>query len=168
MPAAKTDYHSEVHTLYRDHHGWLHGWLRHKLGNTHDAADLAQDTFIKVMLAHVSEQLREPRAYLATVANRLVLDHFRRQRVERSYLEVLATLPADEVPSLEAQAVMKEALIEIDTMLDGLGAKVKQAFILSQFDELPYVEIAKRLDISVRSVNTYVARAMAHCCLLLP
>lgn len=168
MPAAKPPCHQEVRTLYRDHHGWLQGWLRHKLGNAFDAADLAQDTFIKVMLAQVGGQIREPRAYLATVANRLVLDHFRRQRVERSYLEVLASLPIDEVPSLEVQAVMKEALIEIDTMLDGLGDKVKQAFILSQFDELSYAEISRRLDISVRSVNTYVARAMAHCCLILP
>ena len=168
MPAAKPDCHHKVRALYRDHHGWLQGWLRHKLGNTFDAADLAQDTFIKVMLAQAGEQIREPRAYLATVASRLVLDHFRRQRVERSYLEVLASLPVDEVPSLEVQAVMKEALIEIDAMLDGLGSKVKQAFILNQFDALPYADIARRLDISVRSVHSYVARAMAHCCLLLP
>ncbi|GGC02664.1 ECF sigma factor FoxI [Oxalicibacterium flavum] len=160
--------HQEVHALYRAHHGWLQGWLRGKLGNAGDAADLAQDTFIKVMLAQVSQQIREPRAYLATVANRLVLDHFRRQRVERSYLEVLAALPVQDMPSLEEQAIMKEALIEIDGMLDGLGPKVKQVFILSQFEDLSYAEIARRLDISLRSVNTYVARAMAHCCLLLP
>ncbi len=160
--------HQEVHALYRAHHGWLQGWLRGKLGNAGDAADLAQDTFIKVMLAQVGQQIREPRAYLATVANRLVLDHFRRQRVERSYLEVLASLPVQDMPSLEEQAIMKDALIEIDSMLDGLGPKVKQVFILSQFEELSYVEIARRLDISLRSVNTYVARAMAHCCLLLP
>ena len=31
------------------HHGWLHNWLRAKLGNSFDAADLAQDTFIRVL-----------------------------------------------------------------------------------------------------------------------
>ena len=34
-----------ITTLYRDHHRWLSGWLRLKLGDTHRAADLAQDTF---------------------------------------------------------------------------------------------------------------------------
>lgn len=38
-----------VHTLYSTHHGWLHNWLRAKLGNSFDAADLAQDTFIRVL-----------------------------------------------------------------------------------------------------------------------
>ncbi|MDD3484875.1 sigma factor, partial [Azovibrio restrictus] len=33
--------------LYRDHHGWLQGWLRRRLGNAHEAADLAQDTFLR-------------------------------------------------------------------------------------------------------------------------
>src|SRR5690606_36756392 len=107
-----------------------------------DAADLTQDTFIKVMLAQVGQKIREPRAYLATVANRLVLDHFRRQRVERSYLEVLASLPMEDMPSLEEQAIMKEALIEIDGMLDALGPKLKQVFIMSQFEGLSYADTA--------------------------
>ena len=33
-----------VTQIYRDHHGWLSGWLRKKLGNSFDAADLAHDT----------------------------------------------------------------------------------------------------------------------------
>ena len=38
-----------LHSLYRDHHSWLQNWLRRQLGNTWDAADLSQDTFIKVL-----------------------------------------------------------------------------------------------------------------------
>ena len=34
-----------VQTLYEGHHGWLRNWLRKRLGNSFDAADLAQDTF---------------------------------------------------------------------------------------------------------------------------
>ncbi|MES2531993.1 MAG: RNA polymerase subunit sigma, partial [Pseudomonadota bacterium] len=44
MPAAEPALHAPLHTLYRDHHGWLQGGLRKKLGNAFDAADLAQDT----------------------------------------------------------------------------------------------------------------------------
>lgn len=35
--------------LYQDHHGWLHGWLRKKLGCSHQAADLAHDTFMRLL-----------------------------------------------------------------------------------------------------------------------
>ena len=43
--------HSALHRLYSEHNGWLKGWLRVRLGNAADAADLAQDTFIRVMTA---------------------------------------------------------------------------------------------------------------------
>lgn len=154
--------------LYRHHHGWLCHWLRQKLGCSHQAADVAQDTFIRVLTARVEAEIREPRAYLATIANRLVANFYRRQAIERAYLEVLATLPEAEVPSLEVQALCREALLEIDRLLDGLGPKVKQVFILAQCEELPYAEIARRLGISLRTVNNHMAKAMAHCCLMLP
>jgi RNA polymerase sigma-70 factor (ECF subfamily) len=156
-----------VAELYVDHHRWLLGWLRRKLGCPQQAADLTQDTFIKVMLSQVESQIREPRAYLATVANRLSTDLFRRQQIERSYLEALATLPVNNYPSAEEEALFKEALFELDRLLDGLGPKVKQAFLLAQCDTLSYAEIAVKLGISVRSVNNHVAKAMAHCCLAL-
>ncbi|MNC77743.1 putative RNA polymerase sigma factor FecI [compost metagenome] len=47
-----------------------------------------------------------------------------------------------------------------------MGTKVKQAFILSQFDGLTYPQIAERLNISTRTVNNYMAKAMEHCCLM--
>ncbi|MCM8566648.1 sigma-70 family RNA polymerase sigma factor [Thauera linaloolentis] len=160
----------DVAMLYQNNHRWLSAWLRAKMGNKADAEDLAQDTFIRVLCAHTSTQmaLREPRAYLATVAGRLLANFYRRQSIERTYLEVLANMPQSEIPSLETQALMKEALLEIDQMLDGLGHKVKQAFVMAQFEELPYAEIAERLGVSLRSVKNYVARAMVHCSAMLP
>lgn len=162
----------EVTLLYREHHRWLGGWLRGKVGNGADADDLMQDTFIKVLRAHAQAQgqlqLRTPRAYLATIASRLVINFHRRRSLEQAYLEVLASMPESQVPSLETQAMMMEALLEIDQMLDGLGAKVKQAFLLAQCEELSYHQIAARLGISERTVRNYLAKAMAHCCLMLP
>lgn len=46
--------HAQVDALYRQHHGWLRGWLRQRLNNSADAADLAQDTFIRVLLARTA------------------------------------------------------------------------------------------------------------------
>lgn len=160
----------DVETLYQHNHRWLRGWLRARMGDAADADDLAQDTFIRVLCAHADVQMsvREPRAYLATIARRLMANFYRRRSIEQAYLAVLATLPEDEVPSLETQALMKEALLEIDRMLDGLGRKVKLAFVLAQFEELPYAQIAQRLGVSLRTVKNYVARAMVHCCEMLP
>ena len=46
-----------VSGLYHAHHGWLYAWLRKKLNCSHNAADIAHDTFVRVMerLATIDE-----------------------------------------------------------------------------------------------------------------
>ncbi|AEV63219.1 sigma-70 family RNA polymerase sigma factor [Pseudomonas ogarae] len=166
MSANDLSLRSAVDVLYSDHHGWLQGWLRKRLGNTFDAADLAQDTFVRVIKARTALDIREPRPYLSMIAKGLLIDLFRRRSLEQSYLEVLAAMPQEQHPSLEEQAIMLQALMEIDRLLLGLGPRVRQAFILSQFDGLTYPQIAEHLGVSVRTVNNHMAKAMEHCCLM--
>ena len=153
-----------IETLYVAHHGWLQGWLRRRLGNTFEAADLAHDTFLRVLCKEVPVAIREPRAFLTTIAQGLVSNHLRRKRIEEAYLEALALLPEAQAPSPEVQAVMLETLIEVDRLLDGLPPLVRQAFLLSQLDGLGQAEIAQRLSVSVPTIKRYVARAIEHCC----
>jgi RNA polymerase sigma factor (sigma-70 family) len=156
-----------VETLYGDHHGWLVGWLRRKLGNAGDAADLAQDTFLRVLgRPREATEAREPRAWLTTIAHGLVVDHVRRRTLERACLEAIASLPEPQAPSPETQLLLVEALVRIDTMLDGLAPKARSAFLLSRLDGLSYPEIAQRLGVSLSSVEKYMAGAIRHCLLL--
>ena len=155
---------STIQTLYLHHHGWLDGWLRKKMGNHADAADLAQDTFIRVMLSGDSEQLREPRAFLTTVASGLVSNFYRRKKLELAYEEALLHLPADHTPSPEARAVVLETLLEIDALLDGLPLEVRQAFLYSQLDGMSQAEIAAELKVSVSTVKRHIVRAIQQCC----
>lgn len=166
MSANDLSLRSAVTDLYCDHHGWLNGWLRKRLGNAFDAADLTQDTFVRVLKARTALDIREPRPYLSRIAKGLLIDLFRRRSLEQAYLEALAIMPESVQPSLEEQAIYLQALVEIDRLLQGLGAKVRQTFLLSQFDGLTYPQIAERLNISVRTVNNHMAKAMEHCCLM--
>jgi len=156
-----------VGTLYQRHHPWLNSWLRRKLGDQHDAADVAHDTFVRVLQSRLADRIQEPRSYLTTIARGLVVDLWRRRALEQAYLQVLQTLPVEHQPSLEAQALIQEQLIRLDRMLNGLGAKVKQAFLLSVIEGATYPTIAQRLGISERTVSHYMARAMERCCLLI-
>lgn len=84
MPVNELSLRTAVNDLYCDHHGWLHGWLRKRLGNGFDAADLAQDTFVRVLKARNALEIREPRPYLSRVANGLLVDLFRRRSLEKA------------------------------------------------------------------------------------
>ncbi|SFP34303.1 RNA polymerase sigma-70 factor, ECF subfamily [Variovorax sp. PDC80] len=168
MSAAEFAPPHEVQSLYSNHHGWLQGWLRRKLGCPHNAADLAQDTFVRVLGKKEPVAAAEPRAYLATIAHGLVVDFHRRRALERAYLETLAALPEPQSPSLEERAIVLEALSAIDAMLDGMKPAIRQAFILSQLEGLTYAQIAQRLQVTVRTVNNYMLKALEHCYLLAP
>ncbi len=158
-----------IATLYNEHQPWLINWLRKRTGCSQVAADFAQDTFLRVLLAErrepVAAALNEPRHFLVTIAKRVMIDSFRRQSVERAYLEVLAEQPESFAISPEEQLSLLQSLLELDRMLDGLGVKAKTAFLMSQIQGLTYPQIAEQLQVSASSVTKYMARATERCLL---
>ncbi|MEZ0509571.1 sigma-70 family RNA polymerase sigma factor [Pseudomonas sp. Env-44] len=152
-----------VEVLYNDHHHWLTGWLRRKLGCPEKAADLAQDTFIRVLSAREAPTLIEPRAFLTTVAKRVLFNFYRRQDLERAYLEALAQMPEHVAPSEEDRAIILQTLLELDQLLDGLPKQVKRAFLLAQLDGLTYAQIGAQLGISIATVKRHLTKAAMRC-----
>lgn len=155
--------HPHIEALYCEHHGWLHGWLQRKLGNTCDAADLAHDTFIRLLVRPTRSFGSEPRALLTHIAKGLVVDRWRRQDVERAYLESIAHLPEAEVPSPETRWLILEALQRIDAMLREMPERTRQTFLLSQIDGLTYQQIADQLGVSLITVKRDMRDAFIAC-----
>jgi RNA polymerase sigma-70 factor (ECF subfamily) len=108
-------------------------------------------------------QAREPRAFLTTVAQRVLANHYRRQQLERAYLEALAQAPQSAALSPEERALLLEALDEIDRMLDGLPAPVRRAFLMAQLDGMKQADIARALGLSLTTVKRYLVQAGMHC-----
>lgn len=151
--------------LYRDHRGWLQGWLRGRLACPHDAADLTHDTFLRVLTGRDLQVLREPRAYLLVVASRLLSNRFKRKRLEREVLEqVRAILMREDERTPEVVHIARDLLARLlDLLVEELPDKPRRAFIMARVDGLTYREIAARLEVSESSVKQYLMRALAHC-----
>ena len=162
VPPAATD---TVQTLYLQHHGWLVARLRRKLGCGWDAADLAQNTFVRVLAARdlPLDRLAEPRAYLTTIAQRLLSNHLRRRQIERAYIDALTLLPEPVTPPPEARLMVLETLVAIDRLLDGLPVVARKAFLLWRLEELTQEEIADQLGLSRTSVRRHLAAAATRC-----
>ncbi|TCP79907.1 RNA polymerase sigma-70 factor (ECF subfamily) [Pseudomonas putida] len=164
MPPADPNLNLQVQTLYTEHHGWLQGWLGRKLGNACDAADLAHDTFVRLLSRQGNHCFgNEPRALLTHIAKGLVVDRWRRQDVERAYLEAIAHLPQPEVPSPETRWLILETLYRIDAMLRDMPARVRQVFLLSQLDGLTYAQIAEQLQVSLITIKRDMRTAFLAC-----
>jgi RNA polymerase sigma-70 factor (ECF subfamily) len=164
--SAPSPAHAEAtQALYLQHHGWLVARLRRKLGCAWDAADLAQSTFVRVLTARgqPADTLAEPRAYLTTIAQRLLANHLRRRQIERAYLDALATLPEPVAPPPDARLMVLETLCAIDRLLDGLPVAARKAFLLWRLEELTQEQIAAQLGISRTTVRRHLAAAAERC-----
>ncbi|MFL9923089.1 sigma-70 family RNA polymerase sigma factor [Herbaspirillum lusitanum] len=163
MPFANTSTQQDFHALYSDHHGWLVKWLRWRLGNAADAADLAQDAFVRLIVKSEPASFATPvqaRAYLRAMAQGMCSDLWRRREIEQAWLDALAVQPQAHMPSPEHCAIVVETLMEISAVMDRLPGKVCKAFVMAQIQGLPTSEIATALEVSVRMVQKYLAQAM--------
>lgn len=163
MSLHETDSIIPLEVLYGTHRGWLHNWLRRSLGCSQQAADLAQDTFMRLLVRNQPISDRAPRALLARIARGLVIDHWRRDALERAYLDALAQLPEACYPSPEVRHEALQCLERVAQMLDGLKPTVREAFLLYQLSGLTHAEVANSLNISSRSAERHVASALLHC-----
>ncbi|MET4580178.1 sigma-70 family RNA polymerase sigma factor [Ottowia thiooxydans] len=148
-----------IHALYCNHHRWLQSWLNRRLGNAFDAADLAQDTFVRILVSGRTPEAEQSRAHLTKIAKGLVIDLHRRRVLEAAYLQALAHLPSAVSLSEEERALVLEDLLRVDAALHALTPKAREAFLLSQLDGLTYSEIAQRMGVSFGSVRKYMLRA---------
>lgn len=124
---------------------------------------------MRVLAAQAEQRalvLREPRAYLTTVARNLLINHVQRLSLEKAWLDAMAQLPEPLAPSPEQQLLVLESLHQVDAMLNGLPPKVREAFLLSQLDGLSYAQVAERLGVTSRTVKRYMAQAFEQCILL--
>ncbi|WP_236033005.1 RNA polymerase sigma factor [Pseudomonas schmalbachii] len=152
-----------VGALYRDHREWLVGWLNRSTGCRQRAEDLGQDTFVRVLGRRELPSLKEPRAFLLTIAKGLLVDHWRRTALEQAYLEELQQLPEHAQPSAEEQYLILADLREIDRLLGKLSVRARSAFLLNRLDGLGHAEIAERLGVSVPRVRQYIAQGLRQC-----
>lgn len=157
----------QVDILYTEHHSWLQRWLCKKLGCNHSAADLAQDTYVRVLVSGRVPPVEESRRYLTRIAKGLLIDRYRRSLIEAAYLESLQQMDATSIPDEETRLIIIETLTDIDTMLNKLPGNIRAALLMRQIDGLSYQAIAQQLNVSVSSVEKYVARGLAACYLAL-
>lgn len=163
MTAISTQHAEQVEKLYIENRTWLSIFIQRRLGCPDDTADLIHDTYMRILTCGYLPQKHESKRFLMHIAKGLLIDSYRRQQVKKAYEQYLQQLPEQYVPSAEEHVLMLESLVSIDALLHRLPDKVREALLLRQLDNLSYKEIAKRLNVSVSSVEKYVAKALQAC-----
>jgi RNA polymerase sigma-70 factor (ECF subfamily) len=149
----------------------LEQYLTRKLGNPEDAAEVAQDTFLRLHRLEQPENLDNARAYLFQAATNLAVDQLRRRQLQFRFLKLeKSRAPEGEPPDLNAAGVSpdqildaREKLAAIYQAIDELPFKARQAFLLHRRNGMSYSNIAQQLQVSVSSVEKYILQALKHC-----
>lgn len=142
----------------------LVNFFRKRTESQDDAADLAQDVFMKLSAADL-DRVRAPGPFLFATARNLLRDRAR----SRSTRDMAATISADldvlacPRPHPERALTGKEQLAVLEGALRELHPKCRAVLVLYRFDELSHRAIADRLGISVSMVEKYLKRAQDHC-----
>ncbi len=150
--------------VYQTHQTTLLSWFKHKLQHHHQSEDLSQEVFYRALKSNYCfTSIKEPQAWLMGIAKHVIIDHWRRQHIERLYLEALAHLPEEFYPSAEHEVYIRETLYQVHVMLEKLPQRTAQVFLLSQLDGLTYYAIAEKLNISEATVKRDMKQAFLAC-----
>ena len=130
------------------------------LRNHHDAEDVAQETFLRFLRQRKRwAEIRDRRAWLASVAWRVALDR-RRSPVEitlEDAAEVVGKLRADGA-GVDEIAASRQMMSLLERLVSSLPRDLREALILSATEELTSVEISQVLGIPEGSVRTRLLR----------
>jgi RNA polymerase sigma-70 factor (ECF subfamily) len=142
-------YHPVIHALV-----WRMACAR---GDSH-VADLVQDSLIRVLQNISRFDPAGPArlsTWILTITTRVVLNDRRRDTSRDSKIEPVAYIdPATAVAELEIGAAIAKAVV-------ALPEAQRIAFVLREYHDLDYAEIAKVLDVDVGTVKSRLSRARA-------
>jgi len=163
MSGADLSHRNHVGGLFRAHYAWLCARLRRQLGASASVEDIAAETFTQLLESPGLTPIREPRALLTTIAQRLTYQLWRRRDLERQHLEQSQSLDPHQAMSPEDLLQLTQTLDRLERTLERLPGKVRATFLLSRIEGLTYPQIAAELGISQRSVSVYMTRSHALC-----
>jgi RNA polymerase sigma-70 factor (ECF subfamily) len=151
-------------TLYAAHHRVVYAYLLGHVGNADSAADLLQETFLRVW-RHLDDARQVPaerqRFWLFAIARNLLLDHWRRQAVRARGEEFLREdIAAQPVGNDPAKAVIaKETAAAVDAAIAALPDDLRLVLTLHLVGGLTSAEIGKNLQRPAGTVRYQLSRA---------
>ena len=142
----------------------LRAYFQRRAPHFIDPEDLAQEVFARLARRGNLTDINAAEAYLFQTANSVLVDSLRRAEVRggEAHDEFEEERHATQDFDPERVLIGKEALNSLIAALYELPEPVRKAFALYHFDECRHADIARRLGISVSTVEKYMARANAH------
>jgi len=155
-----------VERLFAQQGGALRAFFLRRTRRHPAAADLAQEVYVRMLRIPDIGAIRNPEAYLYTVASNLAREHAQQERRDRVALDVDDPLVQEqlaELPAFGGDLDDEQRIGRLREVLTQLSPKCRAAVELAYWHGLTYEEIALRLGISSHMVKKYLSQGLTHC-----
>jgi RNA polymerase sigma factor (sigma-70 family) len=154
-----------VQDTIRRYHESLLRFLRQRLRVKEDAADVAQEAYVRLLQYEGSKAIASPSSMLFRIAINVANDHGRAAQSRRASDQVpLDTVElVSDVPSPEREIAAEQDLELLYEVIEHLPPKCRNVFLLSRVKRMTYPEIARHCGISVKMVEKHISHALAIC-----
>ena len=130
------------------------------LGNGGGAEDVIQAIWFKARGVDSGQAIDNPRAYLYRLASNLATDHGRERTRRARLLAEHYLWGPDEVLSTEEQAMAQDELQRVLAAAEHLPEPTRTIFRLNRLQGMTQADVAKRLKVSVTTVENHVRAAL--------
>lgn len=152
----------ELELIFREHNDALVRFIAARLGSKHEAAEVAQEAYVKVLSLEEGEAVSYLRAFLFKTAANLATDRLRARSRRGWMAEASQADRAVFELSPEREIAGKQNLERLRKAIDELPAKCREAFLLYRIEDLSCAEIATRMGLQERMVWRHIARALEY------
>ena len=154
----------DFHNLFVRHAREINRFLRRRGHNAETAADITQDTFLRVLASPPAAVCTKhnPRAYLYQVSRSLSVNHHRRESlIQTTDLDEAAAV-ADPAPTAEAVVYSRQCLTQTRRALAELPERTRRAFEMHRLGEHTIQEVADELNVSASRAWVLIRNAYQH------
>lgn len=153
-------------SIEQSHGRRLRRFLSARLRNAAaDAPDLMQEVYLRLLRIEDHETIRNPQAYLFTIASHVLHQHTLRESMSLESValaDVESRLQADVQTDPAAEVAVEQAFEELGRSLQKLSPKAYATLILNRCEGMPLKDIGEHLGVSRAQVKKYLARALIH------
>ncbi len=156
---------SAVTAAFLVNHDFLKRFLARFFSNSQDIEDVAQETYLRAYVAEQQKEIEQPKAYLFRIARNLALTQLtKKSKKITDYLEESgASVVIECGAAADSEVEAEESLGLYCEAVAALPEKCRQVFLLRKVHGLAHKEIAKRMSLSVSSVEKYLLRGILEC-----
>lgn len=158
---AKETVELDFSALYHDYWESLFKQIMRILLDEDEAADVVQQTFLDLLeMKERIPEIKSVKSFLFIMGRNLAFKKLRRKLVSDTYREFYASQYKEASSLIEEWIVFKELDDLIEKEIEKLPNKMKEIFILSRHFEMSHLEIAKKLNISDKTVKKQISNAL--------